>query len=54
MYTPTNTTKVWRIGLFASFLCLLSSTRLLAADATASINGADTAWMIVATALVLV
>ena len=53
MYTPTNTTKVWRIGLFASFFCLLSSTRLLAADATASINGADTAWMIVATALVL-
>ncbi|HAU48740.1 MAG TPA: ammonia channel protein, partial [Planctomycetaceae bacterium] len=47
-------TSPWRTGVVAGILCLLQATPLVASDNTVpTVNGADTAWMIVATALVL-
>ena len=43
-----------RIGLFTGIMCLSQSSQLFASENTATaLNKADTAWMIVATALVL-
>ncbi len=47
-------TSPWRIGVVSGILCLLQTTPLFASEnSIATVNGADTAWMIVATALVL-
>ena len=47
-------TSSWRTGVVAGIFCLLQATPLIASDNTVpTVNGADTAWMIVATALVL-
>ena len=49
-----STTSPWRMGVVAGIFCLLQATPLMASENTvATVNGADTAWMIVATALVL-
>ena len=54
MHISMSTTSPWRMGVVAGIFCLLQATPLLASENTvATINGADTAWMIVATALVL-
>ena len=43
-----------RIGLFTGIMCLSQSSQLFASEnAATALNKADTAWMIVATALVL-
>ena len=45
---------ILRIGIFTGVICLSQSSQLFASDsAPSTLNGADTAWMIVATALVL-
>ena len=47
-------TSPWRAGVVSGILCLLQTTPLFASEnSIATVNGADTAWMIVATALVL-
>ena len=47
-------TSPWRTGVVVGIFCLLQATPLVASDNTVpTVNGADTAWMIVATALVL-
>ena len=54
MYISMSRTSPWRTGVVAGIFCLLQATPLVASDNTVpSVNGADTAWMIVATALVL-
>ncbi|MBT6920347.1 MAG: ammonium transporter, partial [Planctomycetaceae bacterium] len=52
MHTRKTTTS--RIGLFTGLVCLSQTSQLFASEnVTSTLNGADTAWMIVATALVL-